>query len=47
MHFSFEIGDTVVTMKRFYVVIDITDEDCIVEFEAIKNCRILMKKSDR
>ena len=30
---ALEIGDTVVTTSGFYgVVIDITDEDCIVEF---------------
>ena len=40
------IGDTVVTTSGFYgVVIDITDEDCIVEFGSNKNCRIPMKKS--
>ncbi len=43
---SLEIGDTVVTTSGFYgVVIDITDEDCIVEFGSNKNCRIPMKKS--
>lgn len=43
---SVEIGDTVVTTSGFYgVVIDITDEDCIVEFGSNKNCRIPMKKS--
>ena len=42
---ALEIGDTVVTTSGFYgVVIDITDEDCIVEFGS-KNCRIPMKKS--
>jgi preprotein translocase subunit YajC len=42
---SMEVGDTVVTTSGFYgVVIDITDEDCIVEF-GNKNCRIPMKKS--
>jgi preprotein translocase subunit YajC len=43
---SMEVGDTVVTTSGFYgVVIDITDEDCIVEFGSNKNCRIPMKKS--
>ncbi len=43
---SVEVGDTVVTTSGFYgVVIDITDEDCIVEFGSNKNCRIPMKKS--
>ena len=43
---ALEIGDTVVTTSGFYgVVIDITDEDCIVEFGSNKNCRIPMKKS--
>lgn len=36
---ALEIGDTVVTTSGFYgVVIDITDEDCIVEFGSNKNC---------
>ncbi len=40
------VGDTIVTTSGFYgVVIDITDEDCIVEFGNNKNCRIPMKKS--
>lgn len=43
---SLEVGDTVVTTSGFYgVVIDLTDEDCIVEFGNNKNCRIPMKKS--
>ena len=43
---SVEVGDTVVTTSGFYgVVIDITDEDCIVEFGSNKNCRIPMRKS--
>ncbi len=43
---ALEVGDTVVTTSGFYgVVIDITDEDCIVEFGNNKNCRIPMKKS--
>lgn len=43
---SVEVGDTVVTTSGFYgVVIDITDEDCIVEFGNNKNCRIPMRKS--
>ena len=42
---SLEVGDTVVTTSGFYgVVIDLTDEDCIVEFGNNKNCRIPMKK---
>ena len=43
---ALEIGDTVVTTSGFYgVVIDITDEDCIVEFGSNKNCRIPMQKA--
>ena len=43
---SMEVGDTVVTTSGFYgVVIDITDEDCIVEFGSNKNSRIPMKKA--
>ena len=43
---ALEIGDTVVTTSGFYgVVIDITDEDCIVEFGSNKNCRIPMKRA--
>ncbi|MCD7716185.1 MAG: preprotein translocase subunit YajC [Lachnospiraceae bacterium] len=43
---SVEVGDTIVTTSGFYgVVIDLTDEDCIVEFGSNKNCRIPMKKS--
>ena len=43
---SLEVGDTVVTTSGFCgVVIDLTDEDCIVEFGNNKNCRIPMKKS--
>ena len=43
---SVEVGDTIVTTSGFYgVVIDITDEDCIVEFGNNKNCRIPMKKT--
>ena len=43
---SMEVGDTVVTTSGFYgVVIDITDEDCIVEFGSNKNCRIPMQKT--
>lgn len=40
------VGDTIVTTSGFYgVVIDITEDDCIVEFGNNKNCRIPMKKS--
>ena len=43
---ALEIGDTVVTTSGFYgVVINITDENCIVEFENNKNYRIPMKKN--
>ncbi|MDD2958171.1 MAG: preprotein translocase subunit YajC [Lachnospiraceae bacterium] len=43
---SMEVGDTVVTTSGFYgVIIDITDEDCIVEFGSNKNCRIPMRKT--
>ena len=43
---ALEVGDTIVTTSGFYgVVIDITDEDCIVEFGNNKNCRIPMKKT--
>lgn len=43
---ALEVGDTIVTTSGFYgVVIDITEDDCIVEFGNNKNCRIPMKKS--
>ena len=43
---ALEVGDTIVTTSGFYgVVIDITDDDCIVEFGNNKNCRIPMKKT--
>ena len=43
---ALEVGDTIVTTRRFYcVVIDITDADCIVEFGNNKNCRIPMRKT--
>ena len=43
---SVEIGDTVLTSSGFYgVIIDLTDEDCIVEFGNNKNCRIPKKKT--
>ncbi|MDY3249753.1 MAG: preprotein translocase subunit YajC [Candidatus Choladocola sp.] len=43
---SVEVGDTIVTTSGFYgVVIDLTDDDCIVEFGNNKNCRIPMKKA--
>ena len=42
---SVSVGDTIVTTSGFYgVVIDVTQEDCIVEFGSNKNCRIPMKK---
>ena len=43
---ALEVCDTIVTTSGFYgVVIDITDEDCIVEFGNNKNCRIPMRKT--
>ncbi len=43
---SVQVGDTVLTTSGFYgVVIDMTDEDCIVEFGSNKNCRIPMRKN--
>ena len=40
-----EVGDSIVTTGGFYgVVIDMTEEDVIVEFGNIKNCRIPMRK---
>ncbi len=43
---SMEVGDTVVTNSGFYgTVIQISDEDCIVEFGNNRNCRIPMRKS--
>ncbi len=43
---SMEVGDTVVTTSGFYgTVIQISDEDCIVEFGNNRNCRIPMRKS--
>ena len=45
MLFSMVLGDCVVTTSGFYgVVIDMTEEDVIVEFCNIKNCRIPMRK---
>ena len=44
---SMEVGDTALTTSGFYgVIIDITDDDVIVEFGNIKNCRIPMQKED-
>lgn len=41
-----EVGDVVVTTSGFYgIVINVSDEDCIVEFGNNKNCRIPMRKS--
>ncbi len=43
---SMEVGDTVVTSSGFYgTVIQVSDEDCIVEFGNNRNCRIPMRKS--
>ncbi len=43
---SLEVGDTIVTTSGFYgVVIDMTEDDCIVEFGSNKNCRIPMRKA--
>lgn len=43
---SMEVGDTVVTNSGFYgTVIQVSDEDCIVEFGNNRNCRIPMRKS--
>ena len=39
------VGDAVITTSGFYVVIDITDDDVIVEFGNNKNCRIPMRKT--
>ena len=40
------VGDTVLTTSGFYgVIIDITEEDIIVEFDNNKNCRIPMQKA--
>ena len=42
---SMEVGDSIVTTGGFYgVIIDMTEEDVIVEFGNIKNCRIPMRK---
>ena len=41
-----EVGDTVVTNSGFYgTVIQVSEEDCIVEFGNNRNCRIPMRKS--
>ena len=41
-----EVGDTVVTSSGFYgTVIQVSEEDCIVEFGNNRNCRIPMRKS--
>ncbi len=43
---SMEVGDTVVTNSGFYgTVIQVSEEDCIVEFGNNRNCRIPMRKS--
>ncbi len=43
---SVEVGDTVVTNSGFYgTVIQVSDEDCIVEFGNNRNCRIPMRKT--
>ena len=43
---SMEVGDTALTTSGFYgVIIDITDDDVIVEFDNNKNCRIPMQKA--
>ena len=42
---SMEVGDTVVTNSGFYgTVIQVSEEDCIVEFGNNRNCRIPMRK---
>ena len=39
------VGDTVLTTCGFYgVVIDVQEDDVVVEFGNIKNCRIPMQK---
>jgi preprotein translocase subunit YajC len=43
---SMEVGDTVVTSSGFYgTLIQVSEEDCIVEFGNNRNCRIPMRKS--
>ena len=43
---TMEVGDTVVTSSGFYgTVIQVSEEDCIVEFGNNRNCRIPMRKS--
>ena len=43
---TMEVGDTVVTNSGFYgTVIQVSEEDCIVEFGNNRNCRIPMRKS--
>ncbi|HCI73408.1 MAG TPA: preprotein translocase subunit YajC [Lachnospiraceae bacterium] len=43
---SMEVGDTVVTNSGFYgTVIQVSEEDCIVEFGNNRNCRIPMRKT--
>ncbi len=43
---TMEVGDTVVTTSGFYgTVIQVSEEDCIVEFGNNRNCRIPMRKS--
>ena len=43
---SVAVGDTVLTSSGFYgVVIDMTDDTVIVEFDNNKNCRIPMQKT--
>ena len=43
---TMEVGDTVVTSSGFYgTLIQVSEEDCIVEFGNNRNCRIPMRKS--
>ena len=43
---TMEVGDTVVTNSGFYgTVIQVSEEDCIIEFGNNRNCRIPMRKS--
>ena len=43
---TMEVGDTVVTSSGFYgTVIQVSEDDCIVEFGNNRNCRIPMRKS--
>ena len=45
---TMEVGDTVVTNSGFYgTVIQVSEEDCIIEFGNNRNCRIPQERDRR